>query len=71
MTFNQGQPKDVMFLHYTSMLRWLAQEMDKAVGQAITNQQKLEAYYTEQRNFLIAIGSAVLSFVGLLTAILF
>ena len=70
MTFDQGQPKDLMFLHYTSTLRWLAQEMDKNVGQAIANQQYLEAYYTEQRNFLIAIGSAVLSFVGLLTAIL-
>lgn len=67
--FEKDQDNGVVFLHYSNMLRHVIRSMDSHMVMIANNYNMRWDGYKGQRNFIIAIISFVLTFLGLVVAL--
>jgi hypothetical protein len=67
--FSEEEESELGFMHFTGELRFLIHEMDSHMMMLADTFVKLQQRHGNQVNFLIAIASFVLTFVGLLVTI--
>lgn len=68
--FKKDQDSSVVFLHYSNMLRHVVNSMESSMRVITVSYNKRWDQYKGQRNFIIAITSFILAFLGLIAAII-
>lgn len=70
LTFGRGNANpDVCFLYYMQFLMEILSHLDDAMTRMIDGVNSVSATFDQQVNFVIAIGSALLSLAGLITGL--
>lgn len=68
--FKKDQDSGIVFLHYSNMLRHVVNSTENSMDVIIDSHNKRWEQYKGQRNFIIAILSFSLTFLGLVAAVL-
>lgn len=68
--FKKDQDPGIVFLHYSNMLRHVVNSMESDMRVITDSYNKRWDQYKGQRNFIIAITSFILTFLGLVAAII-
>jgi len=64
--FDADQNKELVFIHFTSNLRFLINTLEDSMVLIATNYNKLFSNLENQINFLLAISAFLIAFIGLL-----
>jgi hypothetical protein len=68
--FSEDEERELGFIHYSGLLQDIRNHVDNRMVMMVSNFNRVQDLYSSQVNFVIAISSFVLTFLGLIATII-
>ena len=70
LIFSENEEREIGFIHFISVLRDIRNKLDNQMIMIATNFNKLQDGHSNQVNFIIAVASFILTYIGLIVTLL-